>query len=297
MIKNYDNVFVRMVTISLAKTLNKTVRWINRFEENPNSDIKGSKIRVVVPFYLSLVGDENFLLDAFVDDIKDQRVDLNTDQIPRGIITFKGGSPVSSEFANPNQYLSSENIINGEMRKILSKLKPVPVNLNYDIEIIVANELDANKCWEKIIDSLFNYKFFRFDYFGLNIDAFFTLPDDISIDILREESMDNDRFEKIRFSLIVKTYKPTFLINPDDLEVCDNDDEIDWERLNIPRPTLDYCNTVKKYRENLGEKNPNCSINRVFWKSYLYGLNKIGDEKPKNDKGDIDIKNIPPENF
>ena len=69
---NYDNVFLRIVGVSLCRTMTKSVGWINRFDD-------GGKIRVVVPFYLALVGDEKFVLDAFRDDIPDARVDLNTD--------------------------------------------------------------------------------------------------------------------------------------------------------------------------------------------------------------------------
>ena len=174
-INNYDNNFLRIVSIALARTFNKSIHWINYFEEN------NTKIRVLVPFYLSLVGEENFVLDTFTDDIVGKRVALNTDQIPRGIFSLKNVSQRSSDFANPNQYLSQKTKINSELRKIISKVKAVPVTINYELKITVENNRDLGECWSKLMYTFFNYMFFRFEYYGLPIDGYFKLPDDQSI--------------------------------------------------------------------------------------------------------------------
>ncbi len=49
--------------------------------------------------YTSFAGQERFMLDAFVDDTVSTRVELNTNQKQRGIVTFKGGSQRDDEFA------------------------------------------------------------------------------------------------------------------------------------------------------------------------------------------------------
>lgn len=226
---NYDDNFVRMTTIALCKVLATKVRWINRWSD-------GKKIRVLIPFYASFAGQERFMLDAFVDDIVSTRVELNTDQKQRGIITFKGGSQRDDEFANPNQFLSKETKINGEFKGIISRTKAVPITLSYDIMIKLDNEWEADTCYTKILDVLYNYRFFNISYFGLKIDAFFKLPSESGIDIPREINLTSDNTITMKFSLEVNTYYPIFQVITDDHEICDNDEQIDWEFLGIPKP-------------------------------------------------------------
>ena len=143
---NYDDNFFRMISASLAKTLHTSVTWINYFHDQ--------KIRVVVPFYLSLPGQEKYLLDAFVDDIVDARIELNTDQIPRGVVTLQSFSTDTTQFANPNEYVLNKREVNGQMKAFLQKTKAVPVKVNYQVEIVLNSEIDVYKCSEKLISTL-----------------------------------------------------------------------------------------------------------------------------------------------
>lgn len=228
---NYDDNFIRMVTIGLCKVLTTKVRWINRWSD-------GKKIRVIVPFYTPFAGQERFILDAFVDDTVSTRVELNTDQKQRGTVTFKGGSQRDDEFANPNQYLSKETKINDEFREVVSRTKAVPISLSYDITIKLDNEWEADTCYTKILDVLYNYRFFNINYFGLKIDAFFKLPPDSGIELPREINLGSDNNITMKFTLEIHTYYPVFDNMSDDYEVCDNDDQIDWDFLGVPRPEL-----------------------------------------------------------
>lgn len=252
---NYDDNFFRMVGVALTKTLQNSITWINRFDDK--------KIRVIVPFYMSIAGDERFLLDAFVDDIPDKRVELNTDIIPRGIVSFMSLNSDTSQFANPNQYLSHKKEINGRIKTLIQKTKAVPVSLNYNIDIVLKTEIDVLKASEKLLNTLFNYMFFNIDYFGIKIDAVFTLPDDKEIEIQREITSDTDTKKHIRFSLKVDTYYPIFLsgnsnktIDIDDYIICDNDDEIDWTKTDKTKPSeLDENDII--------------TAKRVYWKNII----------------------------
>ena len=226
---NYDDNFIRMSTLALCKTLGTKIRWINRWSD-------GKKIRVLIPFSTSFAGQERFVLDAFVDDVTSTRVELNTDQKQRGIVTFKGGSQRDDEFANPNQYLAKETKLNGDFKTIVSKVKAVPISLNYDIKIVLDNEFEIETCYTKILDTLFNYRFFNISYFGLKIDSYMKLPNDTGIDIPREINIGSKDDPTITFSLEIVTYYPIFTVLSDDYEICDNDDNIDWEFLGIDRP-------------------------------------------------------------
>jgi len=269
--KNYDDTFLRMVSASLVKTMSRCIHWINYFEE--------SKIRVVVPFYMSMGGDERFVLDAFVDDITNSRIELNTDQIPRGIITFIGFNTDINEFANPNQYISKKSVINGQMKSFLQKVKGIPVKLNYDISILLMSEIDVMKCSEKILHMLFNYMYFNFDYFGIKINAVFSLPDDKQIEILREQNLDTEHKKYIKFSIVVNTYYPSFYEDVDDYIIADNDNDINWTRMCKTRPSLKDPNDLSKVRA-------------VYWKSYLWDISKTPTDTELNDRSDT-----PKENF
>lgn len=226
---NYDDNFVRMSTIALCKVLATKVRWINRWSD-------GKKIRVLIPFYTSMAGQERFMLDAFVDDTVSTRAELNTDQKQRGVVTFKGGSQRDDEFANPNQYLAKSTKINDEFKSIVSRTKAVPISLNYDIMIKLDNEWEVNTCYTKMLDVLYNYRFFNISYFGLKIDAFFKLPSESGIDIPREINLGSEDTITMKFSVEINTYYPIFNVNSEDFEVCDNDAQIDWDYLGVERP-------------------------------------------------------------
>jgi len=269
MAKNFDNIFFREVGIALTITLNKRMMYINRFE-NKN-------IRVAIPFYMPFTGDANFIFDAFNDDIVDRRVETNVDKIPRGVVELKDISVVSSELANPNQYISKKTVLNDKMIEIISKVKAVKVEMSYDIKIILSNENDILKVSEKLLNVLYNYMFISVDYFGLKIDAFFQLPDSKTIDFKRDIGFDQNSTKKeITYQLKIETFYPIFQIDVDDFEVCDNDDEIDWDYLGIRRPDL---NTP-----------PNL-IKRVFWDNNLYLLNNKLEREQPNKYHYIDMLN------
>lgn len=270
---NYDDNFVRMVTIALTKVLGTKIRWINRWSD-------GKKIRVLIPFYTSFAGQERFMLDAFVDDTASTRVELNTDQKQRGVITFKGGSQRDDEFANPNQYLSKETKLNGEFKTIVSRTRGVPVTLAYDIQIRLDNEWEVTTCYSKILDMLYNYRFFYFSYFGLKLDAFFRLPSDSGIEIPREVNLGSVDTPTIKFSLEVSTYYPVFTVLSDDYEICDNDAQLDWEFLGIPRPDgNEISNSVG-------------ALKRVYWYHNLLDRDKTEIIKEKEENRQNEINNM-----
>ena len=270
-IRDYDNKFFREITVALAKTMSKQIRWINYFQ--PLNDVDTGRKRVFLPFYTSLTGEERFIFDAFVDDIVDVRVNMNTDQFQRGSITFQGFNARSDEFANPNQYLSQKADINGTLRRVISKVKAVPVSVNYDIEIKLDTYKEVDIVSTKLMDMFYNYMFFSIDYYGLKIDAMLKLPDDKSIEIPREITMDSDRKKIIKFSLEVSSYYPIFMIDIDDLITCDNDDDIDWDSLNIPRPTNDFSLSLQNYNYSQGQT-ITTEIKRVFWENYILQQNR-----------------------
>ena len=201
---NMEDVFFRDLTACVLDTLEGQIRWINRFSSGD--------VYVEVPFYYSLTGDERYLLDTFADDVVSENrfIELNTDIVPRGHITLTGFNINSDEFANPNVWLRMvvENEV--EIRKVLAKVRAVPITVSYDLEIMLSSEIDIFKCSQAIMDTLWLYRFMYFEHNFMNIDAVILMPDNSSIEIAREKNMSSDNTIKMKVSFEVQTYYPAF---------------------------------------------------------------------------------------
>lgn len=201
---NFEDVFFRDLTIAVLDTLEGEVYWTNRFASGDRE--------VKVPFYYSMTGDERFLLDSFSDDVvSDNRyVELNTDMIPRGHVTMTGFDIKSDEFANPNVWLRLVVENDTEIKKLLTKVRAVPISVKYDVVVILSSEIDSFKCSQAIINTLWLYRFMYFEHNYLNIDAVMILPDANQVEITREKNMTTDNAIKLTISFEVHTYYPAF---------------------------------------------------------------------------------------
>lgn len=201
---NFEDVFFRDLTVCVLDTLEGQVRWVNKFSSGD--------IPVTVPFYYSLTGDERFLLDSFQDDIVSENrfVELNTDIIPRGHLTMTGFNIKSDEFANPNVWLRMVVENDVEIRKVLARVRAIPISVNYELTITLSSELDTFKCAQAIMDTLWIYKFMYFEHNFMNIDAVILMPDTNQIEMSREKNLTSDNNIQLKASFEVSTYYPAF---------------------------------------------------------------------------------------
>lgn len=199
---NFEDVFFRDLTCCVLDTLEGQVKWLNRFSSGD--------VFVQVPFYYSLTGDERFLLDSFSDDIvsTNRFVELNTDIIPRGHLTMTGFNIKSDEFSNPNIWLKMVVENDLEIKKILAKIRAVPITVNYDLVVTLSSEIDVFKCSQAIMDTLWLYKYMYFEHNFMNIDAIMIMPDTEQIEFQREKNMTSDNNIKLTASFEVHTYYP-----------------------------------------------------------------------------------------
>lgn len=258
---NYDDTFLRDLTICVLDTFENRIQWVNRFSH-------GVK-QVNVPIYYSMTGDERFLLDSFSPDMASdvQPLELNTDIIPRGHVTFNGMNIKSDEFANPNQWLKMVIENDVEIKKIISKVRAIPIAVNYDLEIILKSEIDVFKCTQALMDTMWLYRFMYFEYNFMNIDAVIIQPDNSSINIVREKNMTSDNTITIKVSFEVHTYYPSMNANAIDLNPPVNpntgmfdmnpNEIIDGDETNNNKPEYDavyprrtkWFNNIIKIRE------------------------------------------------
>jgi hypothetical protein len=210
---NYQDVFLRDLTICLLDTLEGRIQWTNRFTKG-DVDVK-------VPIYYSLTGSEDFLLDSFQDDVvsNNRFVDLNTDQIPRGHVTLTNWTIRSDEFRNPNVWLKDVVEEGLEVKRMLRKVRAIPITATFELTVLLKTEIDVFKCSQSIMDSMWLYKFMFFEYNYMHIDAFMEMPDNNSIEISREKSLKGDNEIKLNATIEVQTYYPSFDEENDTREV------------------------------------------------------------------------------
>lgn len=201
---NMEDVFFRDLTVCVLDTLEGQIKWVNRFTSGD--------FAVKVPIYYSMTGDERFLLDSFSDDVVSENrfVELNTDVIPRGHITMTGFNIKSDEFANPNVWLRMVVENETEIRKLLTKIRAIPITVNYDLTVLLSSEIDTFKCSQAIMDTIWLYKYMYFEYNFMNIDAMILVPDSNSIEMAREKNLSSDNNIRLKISFTVETYYPSF---------------------------------------------------------------------------------------
>ena len=204
---NYDSVYFRDLTIAFKKTWSQKIWWFNRFTDKT--------VLVTVPFYYSMTGDERFLYDAFVDDTVGKRVELNTDQIPRGHLVLTSIVPNFSELANPHTWLKSSVDTDAETFRIISKVMAIPITATYDLEILLDSETDIMKCVAKIMNTIQIFKFFDLEHKGIYVEAVMKMPEGTEITIPRENNMSSESKISLKYSIEVKTHYPVIDLNWD----------------------------------------------------------------------------------
>jgi len=201
---NFEDCFFRDLTVCVLDTLEGEVKWKNKFTSGT--------IDVNVPFYYSMTGNERFLLDSFTDDVvsNNRYVELNTDVIPRGHLTMTGFDIKSDEMSNPNVWLRMVVEDEAEVKKMLTKIRAVPISVKYDLVVLLNSEIDSFKCSQSIINTLWLYRYMYFEHNYMNIDAMLILPDTNQIEMSRESNMASDNSIKLTCSFEVHTYYPAF---------------------------------------------------------------------------------------
>src|SRR3972149_586954 len=124
---NYSDVYLRDVIVGFLGFLRGRFKWTNIGENGP--------VEVVLPINCSLTGDSRYITDAFYDDVPDTRVNMNTDQVPRGVVTLKSWAIKSDEFTNPNIWINvNKQDAEGECKQFVMQTKAVPIKLSFTLD-------------------------------------------------------------------------------------------------------------------------------------------------------------------
>jgi len=200
---NYDDVFLRSLTLGAMSEFYRKVRWVNTWDTKQKL--------ITVPCYYGLIGDERFLLDAFVDDIIGTRPDLNVDLKPRAHFVLQNSVIKRNEYSNPNVNVEYYEEKNGILKKLSGKMRFLPVKATFNIEILLGKEIEMMKCQESLWEFFFAYKYFYIKHDNIRLDCILDIPDDKQYEIQRTiEGLKGkgDTDKHIKFSFDVHSYFP-----------------------------------------------------------------------------------------
>lgn len=199
--RNYDDVFMRCVSLGVVDEMQDRIGWVNRFSDGDR--------KVSVRFRHALTGDENFNIDQYLDDVPDEtRVNGNVDPVPRAAVWPGSWSIASSEFTNPDIRVIGHVDDRGKVTQITGKMKSIPINASFNIKVELDNALDAYRYSERFSAALWPFRFFTFKYNQFLVQGAMNVPDGKSIDIPRSINMTSENRPTIEHSVEIKTYQP-----------------------------------------------------------------------------------------
>ena len=214
---NSDDSVVRHLIIGLLADLNNKLYFYRQVDANTRKAID-------VPFYYSITGDDQFLRDNFLFSTASGPdchpdvgfADGNYDVVPRGVAKLTGMSIDSGSLVNKRNIgtytkMNSE----GAMEGYQSEFEMIPVELSFDIEILISSTLDAFKITEMMVKTLyksnnFNVEVGHLDEATYRLNSYYAIPDDFEIQSPIDFTFDDKDKYKITFPIVVNSFIPAF---------------------------------------------------------------------------------------
>lgn len=214
---NSDDSVIRHLIIGFLADLNNKVYFHRQISNT-------ERVRVDVPFYYSITGDDQFLRDQFLfstasgpNCTPDKAfADANYDAIPRGVANLTSVSIDSSKLVN-KRTVGSYTKMNSEgaMEGYTAEFDMIPITLGFDIEILVSSTLDSFKITESIIKRLYKSNYFNVEVGHLDegtyrIASYYAFPEDYTQERpLGFTFEDKDQY-KITFAVEINSFIPAF---------------------------------------------------------------------------------------
>jgi len=214
---NHDDSVIRHVIIGLLADLNNKLVIYRQVDNNTRAQID-------VPFYYSITGDDQFLRDQFLFATASGPncypdagfADGNYDVIPRGIVNLSSVAIDSGKLVNKRtvgNYTRMDE--NGAMQGYVAEFEMIPLNIGFDVEILVSSTLDAFKITESIVKTLYKSNYFNVEVGHLDegtyrLSSYYAMSEDYDVQKPIEFTFEDKDKYKIVFPIEVNTFLPSF---------------------------------------------------------------------------------------
>lgn len=204
---NFDDVFIRAISLSLLDLLNNKLSIWNRITDTEYQDI-------LIPFFYDAHGDERFMQDFYMNDTLDDcvdapKVEANIDVVPRGHISFSDMTITTASLSN--RFVRGDYRREDDQGRLLTHNAPInyiPIQLDFDCVILVDTELNLFKILQKIIEVFYKSHVIVIRYDGFVIKAEVSFPENENLEIPKEYTYGDNVEKKITFRLEVDSYYP-----------------------------------------------------------------------------------------
>lgn len=200
---NKDEVVLRYVIIALLAELKDKIYFFNIKDD--------TKLKINIPFFYSVTGNERFLLDAFLFGAEENGEAVGDyDVVPRGVIALSSSAIDAGSLTN--KFVRTEFIkeYNGELKTFSLNTMFVPMLLGFECTVITNSNLEMFKATESLISKLYKNNNFYVDLGGFQVQATFSLPEDFEQEKLFEFSLNDKKEFNVKFSIEVRVDYPVF---------------------------------------------------------------------------------------
>ena len=201
---NWDDVVLRYVIVAQLADLRDKIYFYNRISQT-------EKVKINIPFYYSVTGNDRLLLDEFLFRAEDEGKAVGDyDVVPRGIIQLDSASIDSSELTNKFVRTEFAREYGGEMKTFAMETQLVPMTMTFNTTIITNSNIEMFKALESCISKLYKTNTFYVDFGGFQVQSIYSLPEEFTQDQLFEFALDDKQNYNLTFQLETKSYIPVF---------------------------------------------------------------------------------------
>ena len=201
---NRDNIVLRYITVATLAELQNKVYYYNQVDED-------TQVKVPVPFYYSVSGNERLLLDVFKFGAEENGEAIgNYEVVPRGMLQMTGGAIESGNMTN--KFVRSEFV-----REFESQLKTysletafLPITMTFYCTVICSNNTEMLKVTESVMSKLYKATHFQVDLGMMRVQASMEVPEDYGQNRLFEFGLNDKKEFEVTFSIDVKSFMPVF---------------------------------------------------------------------------------------
>lgn len=239
--RNTDDTTIRYIIVALLAELRDKIYFYDKYETY--------RKKISVPFFYSLTGNEDFLIENFLNDnVKDpenKKAIGNYEVVPRGVLNLQRISIDNGSITH--KFIRTELVkeINGKLKTFSFETQFIPLLMSFDISIQCNSALERFKITQSLISKLYKNNLFEIDMGGYRISGNFAMPEDLDQEQLIEYSFNDKREYKINFSIDVSTFMPVF---EHGLLIGDIEEFIDYLILNSDKPEDEILNGVGVFR-------------------------------------------------